>query len=126
MVMVRAIVRPEKTDAVMSALMDAGFPAVTRVSVVGRGKQRGIKIGEITYDELPKELLFTVVKSKDKDYVIKTIMQAARSGSNGSYGDGKIFVCPVEEVYTVSSGIKEESDLEAAVAPGSGGAGESA
>ena len=124
MVMVRAIVRPEKTDAVMSALMDAGFPAVTRVSVVGRGKQRGIKIGEITYDELPKELLITVVKSKDKDYVIKTIMQAARSGSNGSYGDGKIFVSPVEEVYTVSSGIKEERD-EAAAASG-GGAGDSA
>ena len=120
MVMVRAIVRPEKTDAVMSALMDAGFPAVTRVSVVGRGKQRGIKIGEITYDELPKELLITVVKSKDKDYVIKTIMQAARSGNNGSYGDGKIFVCPVEEVYTVSSGIKEESDAEPVAATGEG------
>jgi nitrogen regulatory protein PII 1 len=84
------------------------------VSVVGRGKQRGIKIGEITYDELPKELLITVVKSKDKDYVIKTIMQTARSGSNGSYGDGKIFVSPVDEVYTVSSGIKEEKDEDAA------------
>ncbi len=123
MVMVRAIVRPEKTDAVMAALMDAGFPAVTRVSVVGRGKQRGIKIGEITYDELPKELLITVVKSKDKDYAIKTIMQAARSGSNGSYGDGKIFVSPVEEVYTVSSGIREERDEEAAIEKLGGGAG---
>jgi nitrogen regulatory protein PII 1 len=130
MVMVRAIVRPERTDAVMAALMDAGFPAVTRVAVVGRGKQRGIKIGEITYDELPKELLITVVKSSDKDYVIKTIMQAARSGSNGSYGDGKIFVSPVEEVYTVSSGIKEERDeavaTQVAAATPGGGAGDSA
>lgn len=113
MVMVRAIVRPEKTDAVLAALMEAGFPAVTKVSVVGRGKQRGIKIGEITYDELPKELLITVVKSADKDYVVKTIMQAARTGDKGSYGDGKIFVSPVEEVYTVSSGFKEESDMAA-------------
>jgi nitrogen regulatory protein PII 1 len=110
MVMVRAIVRPEKVDAVMAALMDAGFPAVTKVSVVGRGKQRGIKIGEITYDELPKELLITVVKSKDKDYVIKTIMGAARTGDKGSYGDGKIFVNPVDEVYTVSSGVREADD----------------
>jgi len=110
MVMVRAIVRPEKSDAVMEALMDAGFPAVTKVSVVGRGKQRGIKIGEITYDELPKELLITVVRSKDKDYVVKTILAAARTGSKGSYGDGKIFVSPVEDVYTVSSGIKEGPD----------------
>jgi nitrogen regulatory protein PII 1 len=125
MIMVRAIVRPEKTDVVLEALMDAGFPAVTKVSVVGRGKQRGIKIGEITYDELPKELLITVVKSKDKEYVIKTIMQAARSGSSGSFGDGKIFVSPVEEVYTVSSGVKEEDDLASAqsAAPDAGGEG---
>ena len=26
-----------------------------------------MKIGEITYDELPKELIFTVVKDEDKD-----------------------------------------------------------
>jgi nitrogen regulatory protein PII 1 len=125
MVMVRAIVRPEKTDAVLEALMEAGFPAVTKVSVVGRGKQRGIKIGEITYDELPKELLITVVKNKDKDYVVKTIMQAARTGTSGSFGDGKIFICPVDEVYTVSSGVKEEDDepreAEAAPAENPGG-----
>lgn len=122
MVMVRAIVRPEKSDAVMEALMDAGFPAVTKVSVVGRGKQRGIKIGEITYDELPKELLITVVQSKDKDYVVRTILASARTGDKGSYGDGKIFVSPVEEVYTVSSGVKEASD-EAVAAPGVASAG---
>ena len=55
MIMIRAIVRPEKADAVLAALMDAGFPAVTKMDVSGRGKQRGIKIGEVTYDELPKE-----------------------------------------------------------------------
>lgn len=110
MVMVRAIVRPEKVDAVLSALMDAGFPAVTKINVVGRGKQRGIKIGEVTYDELPKELVLTVVKDSDKDYVVKTIMAAARTGDKGSFGDGKIFVSPVLEVYTVSSGVKETSD----------------
>lgn len=123
MIMVRAIVRPEKSDAVLEALMEAGFPAVTKVSVVGRGKQRGIKIGEITYDELPKELLITVVKTKDKDYVVKTIMEAARTGDKGSYGDGKVFVSPVDEVYTVSSGVKEASDEEPAPAKVAAGAG---
>jgi nitrogen regulatory protein PII 1 len=107
MIMVRAIVRPGKVDDVLAALMDAGFPAVTKISVVGRGKQRGIKIGEVTYDEIPKELLLMVIEEKDKDYVIKTIMNAARSGEKGSFGDGKIFISPVEEVYTISSGIKE-------------------
>jgi nitrogen regulatory protein PII 1 len=107
MIMIRSVVRPEKVDAVLAALMEAGFPAVTKMSVVGRGKQRGIKIGEITYDEIPKELLLMVVKEQDKDFVIKTVLKAARSGDKGAYGDGKIFVSPVEEVYTISSGIKE-------------------
>jgi len=89
--------------------MAEGFPAVTKISVFGRGKQRGIKIGDIVYDELPKELLMMVVKDKDKDYVIKTILDAAKTGEKGSFGDGKIFISPVEEVYTVSSGIKETS-----------------
>jgi len=110
--MIRSIVRPEKVDNVLAALMEAGFPGVTKMSVVGRGKQRGIKIGEITYDEIPKELLLTVVKDQDKDFVIRTIIEAARSGEKGAYGDGKIFVVPVEEAYTISSGIKETSSGE--------------
>lgn len=110
--MIRSIIRPEKVDAVLAALMDAGYPAVTKVSVVGRGKQRGIKIGDITYDEIPKEMLITVVPDRDKDFVIKTVLKVARSGDKGSFGDGKIFVSPVSEVYTVSSGIKEAAETE--------------
>jgi nitrogen regulatory protein PII 1 len=91
----------------MKAMFEAGYVAVTRIPVVGRGKQRGIKIGDITYDELPKELLIIVVQDEDKDFAIKTIMEAARTGDRGAYGDGKIFVMPVEEAYTISRGTKE-------------------
>ncbi|HMA64786.1 MAG: P-II family nitrogen regulator, partial [Fibrobacterota bacterium] len=109
MVMIRSIVRPEKVDAVLAALMEAGYPAVTKINVVGRGKQRGIRIGEVTYDEIPKEMLITVVPDSDKDFVIKTVISVARTGDKGSFGDGKIFVSQVDEVYTVSSGVKEVS-----------------
>src|SRR5512133_169116 len=112
MIMIRSIVRPEKTDAVLAALMEAGFPAVTKVGVVGRGKQRGIKIGEITYDEIPKEMLITVVPDRDKDFVVKTVLKTARTGDKGSFGDGKIFVSAVDEVYTISSGVKETAQTE--------------
>jgi nitrogen regulatory protein PII 1 len=110
MLMIRSIVRPGKVDDVLAALMEAGFPAVTKISVVGRGKQRGIKIGEITYDEIPKEMLITVVPDSDKDFVIRTVIKAARTGDKGAYGDGKIFVSAVDEVYTISSGIKETAE----------------
>ncbi|MGD8252062.1 MAG: P-II family nitrogen regulator [Desulfobacterales bacterium] len=110
MIMIRSIVRPEKVDSVLSALMEAGFPGVTKMSVVGRGKQRGIKIGEITYDEIPKEMLLTVVKDTDKEFAIRTIIKAARTGEKGAFGDGRIFVLPVVETYTISSGIRESAD----------------
>ncbi len=112
MIMIRSIVRPDKVDKVLAALMDAGYPAVTKYSVVGRGKQRGIRIGEITYDEIPKELLITVVKESDREYVVKTIIDAARTGDKGAFGDGKIFITAVDEVYTISSGIKETASGE--------------
>jgi nitrogen regulatory protein PII 1 len=107
MYLLRAIVRPEKSAVVMKALFDAGFPAVTKMSVFGRGKQRGLKVGNVTYDELPKELLLIVIPEKEKDYVIETILSSARSGDAGQFGDGKIFVTPVVESYTISSGKKE-------------------
>jgi len=110
MIMIRSIVRPEKVDSVLAALMEAGFPGVTKMSVVGRGKQRGITIGDITYDEIPKELLLTVVKDTDKDFVVRTIIKAARTGEKGAFGDGKIFIVPVLESYTISSGVKENAD----------------
>lgn len=71
MVQIRAIIRPEKSDSVLAALLEAGYPSVTKIPVVGRGKQRGIKIGEVTYDEIPKELLLMVVPVKDLEFVKK-------------------------------------------------------
>jgi len=104
MLMIRAIIRPEKVGVVLSELCDAGFPAVTKLDVMGRGKQRGVKVGEVFYDEIPKEMLMMVVKDEEKDDVIKIIMKNAKTGEKGAFGDGKIFVSPVEEAYTISSG----------------------
>ena len=106
MLMIRSIVRPEKSQDVVKALMDAGYPAVTKIPVAGRGQQSGLKVGEVIYDELPKELLISVIKKSDKELVINTILAAAKTGEEGNYGDGKVFVSPVEDVYTISSGDK--------------------
>lgn len=104
--MIRAIVGPEKTNTILAELNSAGFPAVTRFDVVGRGKQRGVKVGEVIYDEIPKELLLLVVRDEDKEDVISIISKYARTGEKGAFGDGKIFVSPVEEAYTISSGVR--------------------
>ena len=105
--MIQSIVRPEKVHDVMKALLDAGFPAVTKMDVFGRGKQRGLKVGEITYDELPKEQLLMVIADADKDLAVETVLKSARTGDKGTFGDGKIFISKVEETWTVSSGTKD-------------------
>ena len=104
MLLIRAIVRPEKVNAVMSELMEAGFPAVTKLDVFGRGKQRGIVVGDIQYDEIAKEMLMLVVNDEDKDDVVKVVMRTARTGDNGNFGDGRIFISPVVDAYTISTG----------------------
>jgi len=104
MLMIRAIIRPEKVGVVLSELSDAGFPAVTKMDVMGRGKQRGVKVGDVCYDEIPKEMLMMVIKDEDKDDVVKIIMKNSKTGQKGAFGDGKIFISPVEEAYTISSG----------------------
>ena len=75
MEMIKAIIRPEKVGIVLSELCDADFPAVTKIDIVGRGKQRGVKIGEVHYDEIPKVMLMLVVEDEDKDDVVKIIMR---------------------------------------------------
>lgn len=106
MLMIKAIVRPEKTAHILSELSDGGFPAVTKIDVVGRGKQRGVKVGDIHYDEIPKDMLMLVVNDVNKDDVINIIVKNAKTGAKGAFGDGKIFVSVVEEAYTISSNTK--------------------
>ncbi len=106
MLMIRAIIRPDKVTQVLSELSDAGFPAVTKMDVVGRGKQRGVKVGDVYYDEIPKEMLMLVVNKADKDDVISIIMRNSKTGESGAFGDGKIFITEVQETYTISSNTK--------------------
>lgn len=104
MVLIRAIVRPEKATDVMKELLAANFPAITKMGVFGRGRQMGVKVGDLVYDEIPKEMLMLVCEDNDADDAIRVILDAARTGDSGNFGDGRIFVSPVEEAYTVSTG----------------------
>ncbi len=101
MKMIRAFIRPEKEQEVVLALEGAGFPSLTKVPVFGRGKQKGLTVGPVHYDELPKVLIMMVVDDKDLDKAMKVIQDKARTGF---IGDGKIFISPVEQAYTVRTG----------------------
>lgn len=103
MKMIRAIVRPEKVNEVLDELSDAGYPAVTKFDVVGRGRQRGVKVGNVHYDQIPKEILMIVTEDDTAEEVIRLVIKNARTGE-GNFGDGKIFVSDVDRAFTISSG----------------------
>ncbi|MDR1542310.1 MAG: P-II family nitrogen regulator [Clostridiales bacterium] len=107
MKMIKAIVRPEKAADILACLNNAGFRAATRSSVLGRGKQQGLKVGSVYYGEISKENITIVVEDGEVDAVAEIISKIARTGKDGAYGDGKIFILDVLRAITISTG--EES-----------------
>ena len=103
MLAVTAIIRPEKIMDVQDALYTKGFSAMTKTTVSGRGKERGIKVGDVLYQDMTKVMIYMVVEDDEKDAVVDTILQTAMTGVKGNPGDGKIFVSPVYESYTIST-----------------------
>ena len=106
---IEAIIRPERLEHVKKALEDKGFVAMTVSEVRGRGEQKGITLQfrgrTMEVDLLPKVRIEVVVSDDAVDAVIDTIVKAARTGK---YGDGKIFVIPVEKAVRVRTGEVEK------------------
>jgi len=105
MKMIRAIVRPEREEKVLSHLEAAGIYAITKIPVLGRGRQRGIQVGAVTYDLLSKVMLMLAVSDADYDKALHAIEMGAVTGNPG---DGKVFVQDISEVYTVRTGLSRE------------------
>lgn len=101
MKMVRAIIRPEKEHDVVLALEGAGFPAMTKAHVFGRGKQKGLQVGPVRYDLLAKILLLLVVNDEEVPKVLGVITDTSKTGF---IGDGKIFISGVDEAVTIRTG----------------------
>lgn len=101
MKMIKAVIRPEKETEVVKGLEKEGFFAMTKFDVLGRGKQKGVQVGNVVYDELAKLMLILVVEDADLEKVLKIIESRAKTGN---FGDGKMFVTDVKEAYTIRTG----------------------
>jgi len=108
MKLVRAIIKPERFEFVKKALEDKGFVSMTTMEVRGRGEQKGITLeyrgGLMTVDMLPKMQIEIVVKEKDVESLTTVLIESARTGK---FGDGKIFIIPVEKVIRIRTGEME-------------------
>jgi len=101
MKMIRAIIRPERESETLACLEAKGFYAMTKAPVLGRGRQRGIQVGAVSYDELAKLMVILVVEDAECDQVTALIEEGAHTGHPG---DGKIFIQHVLEAHTVRTG----------------------
>ncbi|MBN4059391.1 P-II family nitrogen regulator [Dehalococcoides mccartyi] len=117
MIKIEAVVRPERVNPVVDALLEVGCGGYHVANVSGKGTQQGVEIftgrGATTSTRaaLPKSIVTTVVKSSMKDAVVNAIIEAAKSGGEGQIGDGKIFISPVSEVIRVRTGEKDDDAL---------------
>ncbi|WP_124064779.1 P-II family nitrogen regulator [Clostridium sp. E02] len=123
---VMAFIRVNKINPTKKALAEGGFPAFTCRAVLGRGKKRidpelislVLENGELpmspkgehlteAFRWIPKRVLTLIV---EEDQVKKVVEILIKTNQTGNPGDGKIFVLPIKEAYTVRNG---ESTVEA-------------
>lgn len=124
---VMCFIRLSKVNKTKESLAEAGFPSITCMKVLGRGKksidqayiQGFIDAGEEVpspYAEnftekgrlIPKRFITMIVNDDEVKTVVDTIMEV---NSTGTPGDGKIFILPIDEVYRVRDGESGESAI---------------
>ena len=109
---IEAVIRPHLLDAVKNALQEIGVAGLTITEVKGFGRQKGhtetYRGSEYKIDFLPKVKIEVVLPLEMVDLAIDAIMKTAKTGK---FGDGKIFVIPVEEVIRIRTGDRGEAAL---------------
>lgn len=108
MKLITAIIRETQLDAVREALIEADITRITVSRVSGHGQQTSEEIyrgRKVVPGLIPKTRLEIAVNEKFVDLTVDTIIKAARSSSDemgdGSVGDGKIFISPLEECIRI-------------------------
>jgi nitrogen regulatory protein P-II 2 len=103
--LITAIIKPFKLDSVREALSEIDVQGITVTEIKGFGRQKGhtelYRGAEYVVDFLPKIKIEAAVHENMVDRVVDAIRTAANTGK---IGDGKIFVCPIEQVIRIRTG----------------------
>lgn len=102
---IEAIIKPFKLDEVKDALNGIGVQGMTVTEVKGFGRQKGhvelYRGAEYDVSFVPKIKIEIVVADSMVNKAVSTIEAKAKTGK---VGDGKIFVCSVEEAMRIRTG----------------------
>ncbi|MEW6067895.1 MAG: P-II family nitrogen regulator [Nitrospirota bacterium] len=109
---IESIIKPIKLDEVKKALNEIGVQGMTVTEVRGFGNQKGhVEVYRGTEYEvrfLPKIKVEVVVADSMVDKVVSTIIDKAKTGD---IGDGKIFICSIEDVIRIRTGEHGEAAI---------------
>ena len=110
MKLIVAIIQPTKLNAVRDALVKIDVERMTVCDAQGFGQQRGqsemYRGVEYKTHLLRKVALEIAVNDDFLERAIETISHVARTGPDGSIGDGKIFVLPMHDVHQIGGGAQ--------------------
>jgi nitrogen regulatory protein P-II 2 len=108
MKLIIAIIQPSKLEDVKAALSKVEVVRLTIMDVQGFGRQKGqtevFRGREITVNLLRKVQLQIAVNDHFVEPTINAIIEGGRTGEEGSIGDGKIFVLPLEDCIRIRTG----------------------
>ncbi|MDZ4656063.1 MAG: P-II family nitrogen regulator [Bythopirellula sp.] len=108
MKLIIAIIQPSKLEDVKAALSKVEVVRLTIMDVQGFGRQKGqtevFRGREITVNLLRKVQLQIAVNDNFVEPTINAIIEGGRTGEDGSIGDGKIFVLPLEDCVRIRTG----------------------
>ena len=107
MKLITAIIREIQLDKVREALITAEITRITVSRVSGNGQQRIEEMyrgQRIVPDLIPKIKIEIAVNDAFVDVTVDTILKSARTNGEGSVGDGKIFISPLEECIRIRTG----------------------
>jgi len=109
---IESIVRPHLLDAVKGALQDVGVVGMTVSEVKGFGRQKGhtetYRGAEYKVDLLPKVKVEVALPDEMVEAAVAAILKAAHTGK---FGDGKVFVVPLDDVIRIRTGERGEQAL---------------
>ncbi len=109
MKLIIAVIQPTKLGAVREALDKVEVQRMTVCDCQGFGRQRGrteVYRGRESISLIRKIALEVVVNDDFLDRSVDAILQAARTGPEGTVGDGNIFVLPADEAVQLSDGAR--------------------
>jgi nitrogen regulatory protein P-II 1 len=109
---IESIVRPHLLDAVKNALQEVGIVGMTVSEVKGFGRQKGhtetYRGTEYKVEFLPKVKIEVALQDALVEPAVEAILKIARTGK---FGDGKVFITPLDEVIRIRTGERGEQAL---------------